>query len=321
VTPRTVFKMQPVPGKPLALTLDERLQARAETLLAGVGPASAIVAIRPSDGAILAAANGPGNDGQNLATYGRFAPGSTFKVVSSLALLRAGLRPASRVPCPATTSVDGKAFKNDRDFPASSIGTITLSQALAQSCNTAFIGQRERIHGGALAAAAATLGIGVDHDAGFPAYFGQVPAAASETEAAADLIGQGRVLVSPMTVATEVASVVAGHTVVPHLVGGVKVSVPAGVTPLAPAEAAQLRTMLRDVVETGTGRGLLGLPGPPVIAKTGTAEFDAGGGNQTHAWMVAGQGDLAVAVFVDVGITGAQTAGPILAAFLRAARG
>jgi cell division protein FtsI/penicillin-binding protein 2 len=319
VTPRTVFKVQPVPGKPLRLSLDERLQTKAEQLLAGVGPGSAIVAIRPSDGSILVAANGPGTDGQNFATYGRFAPGSTFKIVSSLALLRAGLTPRSTVPCPATTSVDGKGFKNDRDFPPSAIGTITLSQALAQSCNTAFIGQRAKVGRHALADAAATLGFGVDHDAGFPAYFGQVPAAASETEAAADLIGQGKVLASPMAVAAEMASVVAGHTVVPHLVDTVKPSVGPDVTPLTPAEATQLRSMLRDVVETGTGRGLLGLPGPPVIAKTGTAEFDAGGTNRTHTWMVAGQGDLAVAVFVDVGITGAQTSGPILADFLRAA--
>ncbi len=47
----------------------------------------------PSTGEILAAANGPGNGGQNLATFGQAAPGSTFKTVSSLALLRAGLTP------------------------------------------------------------------------------------------------------------------------------------------------------------------------------------------------------------------------------------
>ncbi|GAB2980802.1 penicillin-binding transpeptidase domain-containing protein [Nocardioides montaniterrae] len=319
--PRTVFQVGAKPGKPLRLSLDQRLQEKAESLLAGVRPGSALVAIRPSDGAILAAANGPGDGGQDLATYGRFAPGSTFKIVSSLALLRAGLTPRSSVSCPATTSVDGKGFKNDRDFPPGSIGTISLSQALAQSCNTAFIGQRSKVTDGALAAAAATLGIGVDHDAGFPAYFGQVPAPASETEAAADLIGQGKILASPMAVATEMASVVAGHTVVPHLLDSVRPKAPSDAKPLTAAEATQLRAMLRDVVETGTGRGLLEVPGPPVIAKTGTAEFEAGSGTGTHAWMVAGQGDLAVAVFVDVGITGAQTAGPILRDFLTAARG
>ena len=63
------------------------------------------------------------------------------------------------------------------------------------------------------------------------------------------------------------------------------------------------------------------MPGPPVIAKTGTAEFQASGGElSTHAWMIGAQGDLAVAVFVDLGSSGSGTAGPILEAFLRAAR-
>ena len=318
--PRTLVRIGAAGGKPLRLTLDPRLQTKAEALLASVTPASAIVAIRPSDGSILAAANGPGTDGQDFATYGRFAPGSTFKMIGSLALLRAGLKPSSSVTCPASTSVDGKRFENDSDYPPSALGTIPLSEALAWSCNTAFIGQRGRVAKGALAKAAATLGFGIDHDAGFPAYFGQVPAAASETEGAADMIGQGKILASPMAVATVMASIEAGHTVVPHLVDGVKMSVPSGVAPLTGGEAKALRSMLRGVVTGGTGRGLLGLPGPPVIAKTGTAEFDAGAGTKTHAWMVAGQGDLAVAVFVDVGQTGAQTAGPILSAFLRAAR-
>ena len=56
-----------------------------------------------------------------------------------------------------------------------------------------------------------------------------------------------------------------------------------------------------------------------MIAKTGTAEFDRGGKRLTHAWMIAGQGDLAVCAFVDVGQTGAGTAGPLLEQFLRGA--
>jgi cell division protein FtsI/penicillin-binding protein 2 len=78
--------------------------------------------------------------------------------------------------------------------------------------------------------------------------------------------------------------------------------------------------MMRRVVSNGTGRQLADVPGPRVGAKTGTAEFDQGGRRLTHAWMVAGQGDLAVAVYVDVGNSGSGIAGPILEAFLRAAR-
>ncbi|MCW2791739.1 MAG: penicillin-binding protein transpeptidase, partial [Nocardioides sp.] len=194
---RELFRVDATAGRPLRLTLDVDLELTAERLLAGVGPASAIVAIRPSTGAILAAANGPGNNGYNMATYGQLAPGSTFKSVSSLALLRAGLTPETVVPCTSTITVDGRSFKNYSDYPSSGIGRIPLRTALANSCNTAFISQRAKVGDDGLVDAAASLGLGVDHDLGFPAYFGNVEPPASETEAAADMIGQGKVLASP----------------------------------------------------------------------------------------------------------------------------
>ena len=317
---RELFRVDTQPGAALKLTLDERLQSAAEDALAGIGPASALVAIRPSTGAILAAANGPGTNGYNMATYGQFAPGSTFKTVSSLALLRAGLKPDTVVPCTPTVTVDGRAFENYDDYPSSALGNIALRTAVANSCNTAFISQAGKLDDGDLASAAATLGLGIDHDLGFPAYFGSVPPPESETGAAADMIGQGTVLASPMTMATVMASIQAGHTVVPRLVDSVDVSVPDEATPLTGPEDAALRSMLRGVVTSGSGRGLLDLPGPPAIAKTGTAEFEKNGKTLTHAWMVAAQGDLAVAVFVDEGASGSGTAGPILEQFLRAAR-
>ncbi|WP_426247690.1 penicillin-binding transpeptidase domain-containing protein [Nocardioides sp. LHG3406-4] len=308
-----LFRVDQTDGQPLATTLDERLQIAAERILAGVGPGSALVAIRPSDGAILAAANGPGTEGYNLATFGQFAPGSTFKIVSSLALLRAGLTPASPVPCTSSVVVDGKRFENYDDYPIGRIGTIPLRSALANSCNTAFIASRGKLPDSGLADAAASLGLGVDHGLGFPAYFGQVEPPASETERAADMIGQGSVLASPMTMAAVIASVQAGHTVVPHLLTA---TAAAEQTPIP--EADVLRGMLRGVVTEGSGTFLAGLPGPPVIAKTGTAEFDRDGKRMLHAWMVAAQGDLAVAAFVDVGLGGRRTAGPLLEALLRA---
>jgi len=317
---RELYRVEPQQGQALEITLDLDRQTAAEAALAGVGPASALVAVRPSDGAILAAANGAGTDGYNLATYGQAAPGSTFKTVSSLALLRAGLKPSTVVPCTSRIVVDGKPFENYDDYPSGALGNIPLRTAVANSCNTAFISQAGKVSDGALAGAAASLGLGIDHDLGFPAYFGEVPAPKSETEAAADLIGQGGVLASPMAMATVMASIEAGRTVVPRLVKSVDVSVPAEATPLTGAEASALKDMLRGVVTSGSGRGLLDVPGPPVIAKTGTAEFERNGKTLTHAWMVAAQGDLAVAVYVDLGASGSGVAGPILEQFLRAGR-
>ncbi|MBL0749435.1 penicillin-binding transpeptidase domain-containing protein [Nocardioides baculatus] len=319
---RTAFEVPAVDGAPLATTLDVGLQERAEAALATLGdgaPASALVAIRPSDGAILATANGAGADGADLADTGQYAPGSTFKVVSSLALLRSGLGPSDRVACPATTVVDGRTFKNYDDYPSSSIGEITLAQAVAQSCNTAFVGNADRLAPGDATKAAQALGLGTDHDLGFPVYFGQVPPPETETGAAADLIGQGTVLASPFAMATVAASVQAGRAVLPVLLPDHQVEQVPPEQPLTQAEATTLRGLMRGVVDTGSGRFLLDVPGV-TGAKTGTAEYgepDASGELETHAWMIATRGDLAVAVFVETGVSGSQTAGPVLEAFLR----
>ena len=319
---RTLYEAPATDGADLVTTLDPDLQQKAEQALATLGadgPAASLVAIRPSDGAVLATANGAGAAGADLADTGQYAPGSTFKVVSSLALLRRGLKPGDRVSCPSTTVVDGRPFKNYDDYPSSSLGEITLAQALAQSCNTAFIGNAGRLRPGDLAAAAQALGLGTDHDLGFPVYFGQVPPPETETGAAADMIGQGTVLASPFAMATVAASVSAGRAVLPVLLPAAEVVQVPPEVPLTPAEARTLRGLVRGVVDTGSGRFLLDVPGI-TGAKTGTAEYGApdGRGNlPTHAWMIATRGDLAVAVFVETGVSGSQTAGPVLEAFLR----
>lgn len=316
--PQTLFESKPVAGRALSLTLSVSLQKLAEKTLVRTQPAAALVAVQPSTGRILAAASGPGSKDLSVATVGRYAPGSTFKVVSSLALLRAGLTPSSKVTCPTTVAVNGKKFKNYGDYPADQHGTITLRTALAQSCNTAFIGQRGKLAGNDLAAAAGSLGVGVDYDVGYPSYFGSVPPDSSATGRAAAMIGQGQVLASPMAMAAVAASVSAGRTVIPTLV--VRPAPPSKAKPLAAGEAAKLRDMMGAVVSSGSGKVLRSVSGPTVIAKTGTAEFGPRAPFQTHAWMIAAQGDLAVAVFVDIGASGSHTAGPLLARFLSSAR-
>lgn len=316
---RTLFSSDAAAGEDLPTTLDPDLQTRAEQALARLAPRgvqSAAVMLRPSDGAVLAAANGPANDGFNAATTGQYAPGSTFKVVTALAMLRAGVTPQTALPCTRTATVDGRSFKNYDDFPAGSVGDLSLTQVIAQSCNTALIAEHERLEDGDLAAAAAALGLGVDQQVGFPAYFGQVPPPETETEAAADLIGQGRVLASPLTMATVAASVARGAAVVPYLVEG-ETATADPEQPLRPGEARALRSMMRAVVTTGSGRFLAGLG--EVGAKTGTAEYGEprrDGSLATHTWMIATRGDLAAAVFVETGVSGSRTAGPILAELL-----
>jgi cell division protein FtsI/penicillin-binding protein 2 len=312
--PVVLFEVKPVPGKPLTTTLNIGLQKLAEKTLANTKPAGALVAIRPSTGAIVAAANGQGNRGQSLATLGRAAPGSTFKVVSALALLRTGLTPQSSIKCSPTVTVNGRKFSNYSDYPRNHMGTITFRTALAQSCNTAFIGQRGRLEESSLSEAAGSLGFGIDYDVGFSSFFGSVPDDPTATGRAAAMIGQGKVEASPMAMAAVVASVVAGETVVPHLLDSQQATSQG--KPLTDEEARQLRKMMRAVVTEGSGRVLGSLPGPAVLAKTGTAEYGTSKPLKTHAWMLAAQGDLAVAVFVNDGKSGSSTAGPLLRTFL-----
>lgn len=314
------------PGEALQLTLDIDLQQRAEGVLADASeadpdaPASAIVAIRPSTGEIVAAANGPTNGGLNAATNGQYAPGSTFKMVTALALLRAGVGPDDLLSCTDTITVDGREFKNDDNYPVEATGDLTLRDAIAHSCNTALIGARDSLGDDDLRLAAEALGVGVDHadDLGFDAYSGQVPDPEGQTEEAAAMIGQGRVLASPLAMAGVAASIQEGEVVVPHLIEGQTASSDPE-QPLTDEEAETLRDFMRAAVTEGSASFLADRDGPDVGAKTGTAEFGEAneeGRYHAHGWMIATQDDLAVAVFVETGASGAESAGPLLEAFL-----
>ena len=316
---RELYAVAAVAGKPLTLTMDASAQTIAEAVLSGVTTtAASLVAIRPSTGQILAVANGPGSKGQPIGTYGQAAPGSTFKIVSGLALLRAGLTPDSVVSCTPTVTVDGKSFKNYDDYPADKLGQIPLITAFANSCNTAFISNNGKVTQAQLASAAAALGIGVDLDLGFPAYLGSIPETAGQTDHAATMIGQSKVLVAPMDMATVVASVMHGSVVRPSLVVGnpAVAAFPKPAAPLKAGEVAALRSMMGAVVTQGSGRVLADVG--VTLAKTGTAEYGSATPPQTHAWMVAGKGDLAVAVYVETGESGSKSAAPLLKDFLTA---
>ncbi|WP_426593665.1 penicillin-binding transpeptidase domain-containing protein [Cellulomonas sp. McL0617] len=332
---RDLFDQAAVPGTPLQTTLDITLQQAAENVLVGVTPASAIVAIRPSTGDVLAAASGAGGAGMSTATLGQFAPGSTFKVATTLALLRSGLTPDSTVTCPTSVTVDGREFDNFPGYPAGKLGSVPLRTAFANSCNTAFISSRDSATQDALIDAAGSLGLTPTASLGFPAFLGAVPGDSDGTGHAASMIGQGRVLASPLGMATVAASVAKGSTVVPRLVvlpegtatpratdDPTAQATPADrpAVPLTADEAATLKSLMRSVVTEGGATFLQDVPGGEVDAKTGTAQFGDAGNLQNHVWMIAIQGDLAVAVFVDVGDFGSTTAGPLLESFLRAAQ-
>lgn len=317
----TLYESEPTDGEDVQISLDPQIQRLAQQVVADVGQESSIVALRPSDGALLAAA-GQGYVGPGLQHL--YAPGSTFKVVTALTMLREGLTPDSTVECPSSTVVHGQQFNNVPGYPGSSVGSIPFHTAVADSCNTVFANNSTDVDAEQLNQAAADLGLAENEDFGLSVQMGSVPADSEANLLAADMLGQGVVQASPLGMATVMASVASGQTVQPHLV------VPEGAdedsddgddedgggSGLSEEEADALTELLEGTVDVGTLDGMESFPGEHVYAKTGTAEVGSGDDMYAHTWVIAFQGDLAVAIFVEDGDFGSTTNGPILHDFL-----
>jgi cell division protein FtsI/penicillin-binding protein 2 len=322
--PSVVFAAEPDAGSPVTVSLDPEVQRAADEALAGQDEfPSAIVVVRISDGHVLAAANGPASGGLDLALTGRYPPGSTFKIVTTDALLRSGLDPDDEVPCPATATVEGRAFRNAE---AQALGDVPFSTAFASSCNTAFVELSRDLDPTALREAGTAFGVGHTPRLGVPAFTGEVPETTPGTDTAASAIGQGRVLVSPLAVADIAATAARGTALRPSLVlspapeasGDEGDAAEAGTAAAEREVAATLPALMREVVTDGSGAVLADVPGGPVHAKTGTAEYGDDTPPRTHAWVTGWQGDLAFAVLVaeTPDAFGGQVAAPIAADLL-----
>ena len=309
---RPLHEVDPVAGTTVRTTLDDDLQRRATAAIADEDSPSAVIALSASTGDVLAAALGPTGQSYPVGLVGQYAPGSTFKAVTALSLLRAGVTPDTELQCPETASVAGRSFKNADSMDPSLFGTMPLRSVIAHSCNTALLLQHDTVSQADLADAATTLGIGQEAPAGLDAFMGSIDPADEGVEHAAAMMGQGRVLTSPLAMATVLASVQNGATVTPRILADSEPAAPEVPTPLTEDEAAQMQEMLRGVVTDGSLDDFADLPGEPVIGKTGTAEYTNEEGELAlHSWVIVAQGDLVVAAFVEDGSYGSVTAGPI----------
>ncbi|MEU3662127.1 penicillin-binding transpeptidase domain-containing protein [Streptomyces sp. NPDC032940] len=298
-------------GRPVRTTLDAGWQSAAERALAEAdGKNAALVALRIDDGEILALANSPA-DGFNRAASGTYAPGSTWKIVTSSALLLKGaVKPDDVVDCPKYLTV-GKEFHN---VETSEHPGATFRKDFTESCNTAFISLRGKLDDGELGKVARTyFGVGQEWHVGIPTYDGSVPVPKDETEKAASMIGQGRVQANPLIMASVTATAVSGVFHQPSLTPGDQDGT--RTEPLPDEVVSQLRGMLRATVTEGTAHVLADLPGE-VGAKTGTAEVSDDQDN--NGWLVVHRGGVAVAVVVEEGVTGGGSAGPIVHSLLSA---
>ncbi len=299
------------PPQPVRTTLDLPTQRAAEAAIGTAAPA-ALVAIRPSDGAVRAVVSTPLTD-FDRALDGAYPPGSTFKVVTSTALLANGTTEASPIDCPPTITVNGRTFKN---FEGEAEGAIPFRRAFAISCNTAFIGLAEKLPDAALADAANQFGFGSQPAIGLPARGGSFPTPRDATEKVSAAIGQGRVTASPLAMAGVAATVASGSWHSPSLVtdpAPSRAASPNG--PLAPNVVDALRDLMTGVVQNGTGTAAA-IAGQPIAGKTGTAEFGTDVPPKTHAWFIGFRNDLSFAVLVEGGGVGGRVAAPIAHSFL-----
>ncbi|HEX3542317.1 MAG TPA: penicillin-binding transpeptidase domain-containing protein [Acidimicrobiales bacterium] len=301
------------PGTAVHTSLDLHTQQVAEAALNGLKQPAALVAIRASTGEVLAAVSRPDSTPFDRSLQGQYPPGSTFKVITSAALLASGLTPDSPTTCPKTLTVDGRAFKN---FEGESSLDISFLRAFAVSCNTAFITLAGKLTGAQLISAAGQFGFGTNLQPGVPVFGGQIPPPVDDVEKVASAIGQARVLASPLQMAAVAAAVDSGSYHAPRLVVGAPDDTAKAIA-LAPPVVAGLHTMMAAVVSSGTGTPANVGGSPPVYGKTGTAEFGNATPPMTHAWFIGFRGDVAFAIVVEGGGVGGTVAGPIAAKFLR----
>ena len=139
----------------------------------------------------------------------RVPAGSTFKVVTTDALLSAGVTPSSTLTCPGTITVDGRTFHN---FESESLGRCR-SRPPSPSRATPRSSARPAQHlsASSLRAAARTFGFDQPLHLGITAVGGSFPTSGDAVETAADAIGQGKVTASPLQMASVAAAVMSGQ--------------------------------------------------------------------------------------------------------------
>lgn len=295
-------------------TLSPALQADAEQQVAEKTRASVVV-MRPSTGEILAVANQ--SHGFNTAFQGSLAPGSTMKVITSSLLIDKKLASADKPhPCPKYVTYGGWKFQNDDKFE---IKGGTFKASFARSCNTAFVSQAPKLENADLTQQAQQVfGLSMNNWAiGVPSFDGSVPVQ-SKAQMAASLIGQGGVRMNPLNMASVASTVKSGEFHQPYLVSpdvDHRKLATASRT-LSAGTLSQLRELMQYTAAYGTAAEAMSGLGPDYGAKTGSAEVD--NQKKPNGWFTAWKGDLAAAGVVQQGGHGGDTAGPIVAALLKA---
>jgi penicillin-binding protein 2 len=237
-----------VPGKQLRLTVDIDLQIAAEEALAGKN--GAIVAMDPRTGEILAMVSGPTFDPNDFAVHvsrdewnklvtdpdkpllnkaiqAQLAPGSTFKIIMSVAGWQENIAQTLHVNCTGGAEFYGRRFGC---WVKGGHGAVTLEKAIYQSCDVFFYTLAEKLGIDRIAKYATDLGLGQKTGIDLPNEVnGVMPSEqwkiknfkqkwfAGETISVG--IGQGAVAITPVQLLRAISAIsMGGRMVVPHVI-------------------------------------------------------------------------------------------------------
>jgi len=356
---------EPRPGTDIYLTIDLDVQKAAEEALGD--RSGAVVAMDPNTGEILALASHPNYDPNlfprgiapkdwtrltndpthplyNRAIQSVYPPGSTFKIIVSLAGLESGIiKLDDKVNCRGYITSGKHAF---RCWKKGGHGAVSFHQALVESCDVYFYTMGERIGWDRIAQYARNLGYGSVTGIPLPEEKpGLIPTTEWKKKKTKEpwypgdtyinSIGQGFVLVSPIQ-ACQMMSAIAngGNFYRPTLLKMTRNRETGAVTTFSPERKNQVvldptalgevRKALTGVVNEpgGTAHGAQ-TPLALVAGKTGTAQVitqkipgrKLSEDTQDHAWFIAyapvDDPKIAVAVLVEHGGHGGGAAAPV----------
>ena len=203
--------------------------------------------------------------------------------MSAAALESGRFTPESVLPGPATYTLPGTStvMRNDFSGACGPNGEVTLAEALAISCNTAFAWLGVQLGDDALREQAEKFGFDTSFDVPMTAAAGRFPEDPDPAQTALSSIGQFDVRATAFNMAMVAASVAnSGVTMYPDLVSSISAPDLRTLETLQPRtfaqamsaeNAAELTEMMVGVVSGGTGSNAR-IPGVAVAGKTGTAE-------------------------------------------------
>ena len=313
---RVLAHATPKPGATVRTTIVPELEQAAVEAMDN--DYAGITAINPKTGAIEAAAGIAFTDTQ--------PPGSTFKIITTVAALQSGIATPSTVfPEESSVDLDGYTMQN----AGGEVCGGTLTDAFATSCDTTFAPLGVTVGAKQLVATAERFGFNAP--TGIPSALESTIPSTSEIGGPVSIgstaIGQGDLEASTLEIA-DVGAAIADRGQLPKPTFDATAS-PQFTQATTPKVANEVQKMMEAVVDYGTGTSAQ-IPGVEVAGKTGTAELANTSGQQndakeTDGWFVgyapAGDPRLVVcALFPNQGY-GAATAAPAVKEVLETALG